>query len=103
MIFESCVAVSPLAFVPKRSDAPETKLPVMVSVPPVQSTALLLENTSVPPLPKLIVAAPVRSSVLSVSANVPMSSVPLPMVIVPGREFDAPSASVPPLMIVPPV
>ena len=79
LILPSCVVVSPLALVPKRSVLPETKVPVRVSVPVLQSTALLSANQSAPPVPKRMVAAPVRSSVPAVSVRVSASRVAAPM------------------------
>ena len=60
---------------PKRRDDPETKVPVMFSVPPptmslVQSMALLLAKAMFPSASRSMVAGPVRSRMPTVSVKV---------------------------------
>ena len=75
----SCEGDKLPAWVPKRRDAPGTKLPVSWSAAPVQSSGLLSAKASAAPVPRRIVALPLTSSAPRVLVKVPESSVESPI------------------------
>ena len=98
--------VNPPLVVPKRREVPETKVPVMFKVPPVQSIALLLAKASVAPVLRLMAeVAAVTSRVPAVSVNVAASRVaaPIETAVASGSTLFAPKAKVPAVMVVRPV